>query len=101
MRETIGRAVMVGMNGLVHLGFLSPLPGLVAFCAAVPRLTPWATIWRRSAAGAAVPRPAPWATVWRRFAAGAVVPRLMPWATIWRRSAAGAGMKDPASPGGA
>ena len=33
------------------VGFLSPLPGLVAFCATFPRLTPWATIFRRSAAG--------------------------------------------------
>jgi hypothetical protein len=39
-------------NLLTHIicGFLSPLPGLVASCARDPRLAPWATVCRRSAA---------------------------------------------------
>jgi hypothetical protein len=31
--------------------FLSPLPGLVDFATLIPRLSPWAILFRRSAAG--------------------------------------------------
>jgi len=38
------------LRGLRVRLIVSPLPGLVAFRNAVPRLTPWATIYRRYAA---------------------------------------------------
>jgi hypothetical protein len=45
--------------------FLSSLPGLVGFATLIPRLSPWATFFRRSAAGSkengtAFPRPFRW-----------------------------------------
>jgi len=45
--------------------FLSPLPGLVDFAALIPRLSPWATFFRHSAAGSkengtAFPSPFRW-----------------------------------------
>ena len=46
------------LHGLRVRLILSPLAGLVAFGNAVPRLTPWATIYRRYAAAS-----------WQRFSA--------------------------------
>lgn len=40
----------VGMNKDFQPLFLSPLPGLDLLYGIDPRLTPWATVWRRSAA---------------------------------------------------
>ena len=42
------------MSIAVASHFLSPLTGLGAFPRPVPRLTPWATFWRRSAPSIAV-----------------------------------------------
>jgi|SRR2546429_824626 len=44
------------LRGLRVRLILSPLPGLVAFGNVVPRLTPWATVYRRYAAAS-----------WQRF----------------------------------
>lgn len=42
------------MKMVVSSHFLSPLTGLGAFSRPVPRLTPWATFWRRSAPSIAI-----------------------------------------------
>jgi hypothetical protein len=51
-RDQLRREISVGMNATHQNCFLSPLPGLGWFADVVPRLAPWATIWRRSAANA-------------------------------------------------
>ena len=68
--------------------FLSPLSGLVAFGNGVPRLTPWAIIYRRSAAGAM--RHHGMIRLDKTFRLIPAQRLLTPWATVWRRCAADA-----------
>lgn len=49
-RNRIQREIFVGMNIGLHQSFLSPLKGLGLLCRVAPRLTPWATVSRCSAA---------------------------------------------------
>ena len=49
-RQSPGGATEGSVRGGASLHFLPPLPGLGSVADAIPRLTPWATIWRCSAA---------------------------------------------------
>jgi hypothetical protein len=103
------------MSARIQKRFLSPLPGLGGFCATDPRLAPWATVCRRSAASANLSLVAQmnWIVqnLWSIpalpfFGAGrdgvdAGVRRGAPSEGSPRREPWGAGVKDIASPGGA